>query len=195
MLQVIDQQTDTVAGRTRFRVVPDRPGHVDVCPGGRAVVGVVAAARHLDKLLQEQRRRDRSTAFAAGNVLQICDGALQPLAVALGQRHRPDLVTRAAGRALQRRTQGSIVGVQSCDVIAQANDAGARQGRQVDDVVDSQALCIDQRVGERQSTFGVGVEDFNGLAVRGHENIARTHGLRRHHVLTDGRNEMHFHML
>ena len=67
---------------------------------------------------------------------------------------------------------------------AQCLHDGAGQGRQIDDEFRLEAaLGVGERVGQHQSPFRVGVEDFDGLSRQGFEHIVGTDGIAARHIL------------
>ncbi|MNZ36220.1 hypothetical protein D3C78_536340 [compost metagenome] len=68
----------------------------------------------------------------------------------------------------------------------QGNHAGAGQGRDVDDRLRLEALGVGQGVAQHQAAFGVGVEDFHGLAAHGGDDVARARSVAARHVLGAG---------
>ena len=87
--------------------------------------------------------------------------------VAVGpvQRQLPDrLVGDLPGR-LELADQVLVVAHHTGDVDAEGPQAGAGQGRDVDDGVDAVLDREAQTVGHDEASLGVGVEDLDGLAV------------------------------
>ena len=67
--------------------------------------------------------------------------------------------------------------------MAQRDDAGAGERGDVDHALRLEALGVGQRVAQDQAAFGVGVEDFDGLAGHGGDDVARLGGVAAGHVL------------
>ncbi len=61
-------------------------------------------------------------------------------------------------------------------MVAQGDDAGAGQGRHIDNLPRVEALGVGQGVGQNQPAFGVGVEHFDGATGQGGQNVSGSKG-------------------
>ena len=68
-------------------------------------------------------------------------------------------------------------------MVPKGNDNGTRQRRTVDDRLGLQALGIGQSIGQDQAPLSVRIDDFDGLALTGLDDIARLHGTAVEEVL------------
>jgi hypothetical protein len=74
---------------------------------------------------------------------------------------------------------GVVVGEQAGGDVAQGDDAGAGEGGDVDHGDGVEALGVGERVAQDQAAFGVGVEDLDGLAGHGGDDVAGLDGASR----------------
>ena len=71
-------------------------------------------------------------------------------------------------------------------VLAERDDDGAGQGREVDHEFRLEPLLrVPERVGEDEAALGVGVDDLDGLARHRREDVAGAHGVAVGHVLDE----------
>src|SRR5262249_22492263 len=68
--------------------------------------------------------------------------------------------------------------------LAKGYGYGSGECCRVDEVRCAELLCIGQAVGEDEATFGVGVDDVDGLAGHGGEDVGWLVGLAGWHVLS-----------
>ena len=66
--------------------------------------------------------------------------------------------------------------------MAQRDDAGAGERGDVDHCSRFEALGIGQRIAQDQAAFGIGVEDFDGLAGHAGDDVAGLVGVAAGHV-------------
>ncbi len=108
------------------------------------------------------------------------------LLVFVEQRQLPGAVVGILTGPQQLPGQLLVVAHQAGGLAAQGDDAGAGQGGDVDHRAWLEAFDIGQRVAEHQAAFGVGIEDFDGLAAQGGDDVARAGGAAAGHVLGAG---------
>ena len=75
---------------------------------------------------------------------------------------------------------------QAAVVVAQGDDASARQGGDIDHGCRLEAFGVGQRVAQHQTAFGVGIEHFDGQSVHRGDDVARLGGAARWHVFARG---------
>src|SRR6202022_170113 len=76
-----------------------------------------------------------------------------------------------------------VVAHQSTEVIAERDDAGPGQSRDVDDCGRLEATAVGNGVAENQASFGVGIENFHRLTGHGRDDVRRLDGAAAWHVL------------
>jgi hypothetical protein len=74
------------------------------------------------------------------------------------------------------------VGIQAAAHPAQRNHAGASQRGNVHDRCRLEARRIGERIAQHQTSFGIGVENFDGLSAHAGDHITRLHGAAVGHV-------------
>ncbi len=131
---------------------------------------------------QETGRSDCAR-FAAGDVRQVGEIALEQVRVFLCDRHPPGTIVGAL--AGSREGLGKLgVGREQARVMrAEGDDAGAGQGRDVDDRARLEAARKGDAVAEDQPALGVGVQHFDGLARHRSDDVARLGRAAARHVL------------
>jgi len=133
--------------------------------------------------LPKERRGGAGAPLAAADVRDIGEIAFQLFHVFLADRHRPrPIVGTVAGRREFIR-QGAVVAHQAAEMIAERDDAGTRQGRDIDDRRRLEAAAVGERVAQHQATFGVRVENFHRLTRHGRHDVGRFDGAAARHVL------------
>src|SRR5690554_757334 len=173
--QVVDQQGHRAAsGAFGFAGVPGSAGDVQVGP---AVVFREPA--------QEAGSGD-GTGRAAADVGHVGEVAVELALVFVPERQAPGAVTGALARGQQFVGQFVVVGQQAGGVVAQGDDAGAGEGGQVDYGGRVEFLDVGEGIAQHQAAFGVGVEDFNGHAAQGGDNVAGARGAAIRHVFGSG---------
>ena len=95
-------------------------------------------------------------------------------------------LARGGGRLEHALRERLRVAEQAGRFVAQGRDDRARQGRQVDHRVDRSGLVeshgVGEGIGQHQTAFGVGVDDFDGRAVHPAQHVARPVGAARRQV-------------
>src|SRR5690554_221653 len=159
--QVVDQQRYRAAGSAfGLAGVPGGAGNVQVGP---AVV--------FGKAAQETGSCDGAcrTAADVGDIRKV---AVELALVLVPQGQAPGTVAGAFTGGQQFAGQLLVVGQQAGGVMAQGNNAGAGQGCHVDNGFRVVLLHVGEGITQDQPAFGVGVEDFDGLATEGGDDIA-----------------------
>mmetsp|Transcript_27773 Transcript_27773/g.70797 ORF Transcript_27773/g.70797 Transcript_27773/m.70797 type:complete len:302 (-) Transcript_27773:1088-1993(-) len=176
----LGQRGRTKAGGQARLLIPHGAGNVQVRP----------LHLLLDELLEEQRSRD-GAASAAARVLHVGAGALQLVKVTALKGHTPHLLARSLGRLLHRGS-GRVGGREEArDVVAQRDDARARQRGGVHDGGGPALLLSEpQRVSQRQAALRVRVVHLHRLAAGAGQHIAGPQALASHHVLARGDDEV-----
>ena len=95
------------------------------------------------------------------------------------QNFTPDL--REAGH--ETLPDGFVVGEEAGVEVAERDDAGSGEGGGVNEVSAAKGFGVVQAIGEDEAAFGVGVDDLDGLAAHGGDDVAGFEGLAVGHVL------------
>src|SRR5690554_2440462 len=173
--QVVDKQGDWAAGGAfGFARVPGGAGDVQMGP---AVVFGEAA--------QEAGRGD-GTSGAAADVGHVGEVAVELALVFVPQRQTPGAVAGAFAGGQQFVGQFIVIGQQAGGLVTQSNDTGAGEGSHVDHGFGVEFFHVGEGVAQHQPAFDVGVEDFNGHAAQGGDNVARAGGAAVRHVFGSG---------
>src|SRR5690606_22086295 len=161
--QVLGEQRYRAARRAFFLAAADprSAGDVQVRPG----IG-------LGETREEAGGGDGAGLGPAG-VGDVGEGAVQLLLVLVEQPQLPGAVGGILTGTEQVPGQLRVVAHQAGGLAAQGDDAGAGQGGDVDHRAWLEAFDIGQRVAEHQAAFGVSIEDFDGLAAQGGDDVAR----------------------
>src|SRR5690554_642191 len=171
--QVVDQQGDRAAGGAfGFAGVPGGAGDVQVGPG--VVFGEAA---------QEAGGGD-GACRAAADVGHVGKVAVELALVFVPQGQAPGAVTGSFAGGQQFVGQFIVVGQQAGGVVAQGDDAGAGEGGQVDYGGRVEFLDVGEGVAQYQAAFGVGVQDFNGHATQGGDDVPGAGGAAVGHVFS-----------
>ena len=126
-------------------------------------------------LVNRDRKQAAEMAPPSGHQCWPCrQGALQQV-----PGNRPTAACARRGRWLlagiqQVARQAVLVGEQAGGDAAQRDDAGAGQRGDVDQRFGIETLGVGQCIAQDQATFGVGIEDFDGLAGQGGDDVARS---------------------
>ena len=167
----------SVASSTKVRTPkPVAP----LSPLGLAVIARVDArdvemrpGRVVDEVADHLRRRDRAAArppvcFISAISLRIRSSYSS--SIGIGQSRSP-AVSAAASTLCCKRL---VVAEEARAHLAQRDDDRAGQRRRIHHRREAQLHRLGERVGQHQPPLGVGVEDLDGLAVRGAQDIAGT---------------------
>ncbi len=127
-------------------------------------------------------------AFRATDVGDVGEWAVELLLILIEQRQLPGTVIGLFARVEQLIDQRVVVAQQAGGMTAQCNNAGAGQGCDIDDRLRFEALGVGQCIAQHQTAFGVGVEDFDGLAAHGRDDVAWTCRGAARHVFGTGQN-------
>ena len=137
----------------------------------------------VDEALDEEGGGD-GPAWPSAGVLHVGDRAVDLLFIGLGQGQAPQgLLFCLRGR---EELLGEFVAVrkQAAVVIAERDDDGAGQGGQVDHEARLEAvLTVPNRIRQDEPALSVGVDDLDGLAGHGGDDVAWTLGVAIRHVL------------
>src|ERR1035441_4746710 len=140
---------------------PGGAGYVEVDPGG--VFG---------KFFQEHGGGD-GAALAAAGVYDIGDVGLDTFFVFFVEGKTPHFFARlfvGAGEAVEHIV---VAGKDSGVDVAEGHDDGAGQGGGVYQMRAAQLAGVAEAVGQDQASFGVGVDDLDGLAGHGDLHVSR----------------------
>nr|GEY46165.1 hypothetical protein [Tanacetum cinerariifolium] len=133
---------------------------------------------------REEARCGDGAGLRATDVGDVGKRAVQLLLILIEQRQLPGAVVGALAGFQHLGDQRVAVAHQARRVTAQRNDAGAGQCGDVDDGLRLEAFGIGQRVAQHQTAFGVGVEDLDGLAAHGFDDVARAGCVAAWHVFS-----------
>ena len=124
------------------------------------------------------------TAAAPAAVLDIGEATFDQLVIGWTDGQVPDLLPRRQTGLLQLLGKGIGVGEQPRIIMAERNEDGAGQGRDVDHGLRRELLAaIPECVGKNETAFGVGRNDLDGFARHGRDDVAGTVGIAVRHVL------------
>ena len=141
--------------------------------------------RVLDEALNKLRRRNRP-AITAADVFDVGVLAVDQFVVGLVQRHTPDFFADQLARRAQFGRQLVIVAKKTRILFTQRYHDRTRQRREVDDQAWLEALLrVPQYIGEHEAAFGIGVQHFDSLPRHRRDNVARSLGIARRHVLDE----------
>ncbi len=124
--------------------------------------------------------------LGAADVGHVGKRAVELLLIFLEQRQLPGAVTGAGAGIQQLRDQLVVVAHQAGGVAAQGDNAGTGQGGDIDHAGGLEAFGVGQRVAQHQAAFGIGVENFNGLAGHAGDDVAGARRGAARHVLGRG---------
>src|SRR5229473_1568794 len=162
----VDEGAEGYAGRPF-----GEPGLGVVVPGGAGDVQV-NPGRVAGELLDEHGAGDGAAAFAAANVLDVGDGALDEFAVIVVDGHLPHFFANSF-RTSEKLVREGLVGAENADVnVGEGHDDGAGESGGVDEMRGAELLGVVNAVGENEAAFRVGVENFDGLAGHGRLDVA-----------------------
>ncbi len=161
-------------------VEPGGRGDVEVDPGNRNAGGVGGFA---DEFFEEHGGRGGSAVAAAAGVHDVGDLALDLVAVVVGAGHAPEFFA-GEGESVEEALRGLVVVGEEAGVdLAEGGADGAGEGGGVDEVGGAEGLGVVQAVGQDEAAFGVGVQDLDGLAGHGGDDVAGFEGQAVGHVL------------
>mmetsp|Transcript_4880 Transcript_4880/g.17431 ORF Transcript_4880/g.17431 Transcript_4880/m.17431 type:complete len:239 (+) Transcript_4880:174-890(+) len=144
----------------------------------------------LDEPPQKQRRGDAPAAPRPG-VLHVRDLAFHLLPVRLAHGHPPERLPGVASRGVDLARHAVVGGEHAGDLGAQADDDGARERRDVDDLRRARGLLrVHERVREREPPLRVRVVHLDGLPVGRGENVAGAEAAAADHVFARRDDEM-----
>ena len=140
----------------------------------------------LGKFLDEPGAGAGAAAFAAAGVANVGDVALDHFAIFVVDGHGPHFF--AGGLGAVEKLVEIIAGRAECaDVHVGEGDAdGAGQGGGVDQVGGAEFAGVEHAVGENHAAFGIGIDDFDGLAGHGDLHVAGLLGAATGHIFGGG---------
>ena len=147
-----------------------------------------------DEALEKLRRGD-GAGICAADILHIGDLGADHLVVERVQRKLPNPLAGIDTGIAQTLRQLVVIRKYAGMFKAQCLDDGAGQGRQINNEFGLEtALRISERIGQHQTAFRVGVQDFDGLARQGRQHIVGPDGVAARHVLdqADDADGIHF---
>src|SRR5262249_60418580 len=110
---------------------------------------------------------------AAARVHPGRDLAPDLLAVVVEERHRPYAIAGAVRHAAHRVDPRLGVAEQPARVLAQRDDDGAGERRDVDEVRRAEPPRVPEAVAQNEPAFGVGLDDLDGLPRCALPDVAR----------------------
>src|SRR5215469_18419771 len=162
-------------------VVPGGAGDVEMDPG-----------RVAGEFTDKPRAGDRAAAFAAADVLNVGEAALDEFAILIVHREFPHFFPDSFG-ARKKLVGPGTVGAEDTDVDVgegHHNRSGERGG--VDEVRGAELFRVVHAVGEDEAAFGVGVEHFDRFAGHGGLDVAGFLGFAAGHVFGGGNDADYF---
>src|SRR6266436_3515904 len=146
----VDEGAEGYAGRAF-----GEPGLGVVVPGGAGDVQV-NPRRVAGEFLDEHSAGDGAAAFAAADVLDVSDSALDEIAIIVVNGHLPHFFA-GSFRAGEKLVGEGLVGAKNADVyICKGDDDGAGESGGVDEVGGAKLLGVMNSVGEDEAAFRVG---------------------------------------
>ena len=136
--------------------------------------------------LAKRERKQAAVMVPAGCPTQIAhvrEIALELILVLVEQRQTPGAIARHCSAREQLVREIVVVGKQTARDIAERNDTGACQRRDVDHALWIEALGVRQCVRQGETAFGVGIEDLDRLAGHRPDDVAGTCRVAARHVL------------
>ena len=175
---------------------PGGAGDVEMRPGqarrlARLAAALPAAAAVLrarrilpaDEALEELRRGDGASRTPA-HILHVGDVGLDLLVIGLAERHPPARLARALAGGHDARRQLVVIAEQPRMLVAERDDDGAGQRREVDHRHRLEPLlAVGHDVGQHQPPLGIGVDHLHRLARKRLHHVARPLRVAGRHVL------------
>ncbi len=122
----------------------------------------------------------------AADVGQVGEGGFEVVGVVIVEGHVPHVFALGFGAGHDLCEHFVIVGEGTDVDVAEGNDDGSGEGGGVDDVGDTETASVFNGVDEDEAAFGVGVENFNGFAAEGGDDVAGADGAAAAHVFDGG---------
>ena len=124
------------------------------------------------EFLDEHGAGNGATAFAAADVLDIGDGALDEFAVLIVEGHLPHFFAGSFGAGEQLVREG-LVGAEHADVdIGEGDNDGPGQCSGVNEMCGAELPGVMDAIGEDEAALCVGIQHFDSLARHGGLNVA-----------------------
>ena len=158
------------------------PGLGVVEPGGGRDVEVNPWS-FVDEFFEEHGGGRGSAVAAAGAVHDVGDLGFDLVAVVVGGGHAPELFAGDGECVEEALGGGVVVGEEAGVDLAEGGADGSGEGGGVEEVGGAEGLGVVEAVGEDEAAFGVGVDDFDGLAGHGGDDVAGLVGAAVGHVL------------
>src|SRR5258707_1661346 len=144
------------------------------------------------EFLDEHGAGDGAAAFAAADVLDVGNGALDEFRIVVVDWHLPHFFAGGFGAGEQFVGEG-LVGTENADVdVEERNDDGIGERGGVDEMGGAELLGIVDAIGEDEAALGVGVQDFYGFPGHGGLNVAGLLRASAGHVFSAGDDANHF---
>ena len=122
--------------------------------------------------------------MTAANILHVREFGIDHLVVFRSHRHAPNAITRCLARLVELAGQFVVIGEEPCAVLAEGDQDGAGQGRQVDHEFRLVGLlAVPERIAKDEPTFRIGVDDLDRLTGHRGDNVTRTLSIAVRHVL------------
>ena len=124
-----------------------------------------------NEILEKKRRKYRP-ALTHRDILQICHIAFERHPVFIPQRHGPIALTDPAAAFANMLIQVAGGRKHGRDLGAQRYQAGAGQRGQIDQNLRFISGTVAKCIGQNETTFGIGIQNLDGLAVHGRDHVA-----------------------
>ena len=123
---------------------------------------------------------------SVADIPDVGDPGFEGVVVGLVERHVPGLLALRVGGLEKRLHEGVAVGERAGAVVAEPDDDGAGEGREIDDAARLVLrLRVPEQIGENEAALGVGVDDLDRVALHRGDDVAGTRGAARGHVLDE----------
>ena len=142
--------------------------------------------RAIHKLLEKFPGRDGPRLAIGGGIAQIAHVTLHRFEIFRIHRQRPETLTAITSLRGNGVTERLVIAEQCNADVTQRNAycTGERGG--IDDVRGAEPRGIGQGIGQHQPALGIGVDDLDGLAVHGGDDVTRTRSRAAGHVFRHG---------
>ncbi|ABA48928.1 hypothetical protein BURPS1710b_1175 [Burkholderia pseudomallei 1710b] len=158
-----------------------RPLRRAALPGGARDVEV--RPRIVFREARQEARGRHAAGRAPADVREIREVRLQLILILVVERQAPRRIARFARRVEQLARERVVLREEAGVVVAERDDARARQRRDVDHGGRLEALRVRERVAQDEAALRVGVEHLDRQALHARDDVARLVRVAGRHVL------------
>ena len=181
----------TVANHRVGFSAPIGSSYVHVCPRDLFTVFVVVSIRN--ELLEERCSGVRSTPSSCAKVACVSNLGIGHFLFECWEKwHWPCQFTNGISSLMDFCTEVVVVGPESSRFVTKRNHTGSCEGCKVDNEFRIELASLPKSIRKNQSTFCVGIEDFNGLSRERCDDVAWSLSIRCWHVFCHARDCDHF---